>query len=117
MDGKFTVYSQKEHIIADTPDLTVSIDMDGAVKGTIKKTKGGVTEATKVSGLPIETKNAICKRWSHHIKCEFKQGLTIRCNVKYQLCTVELAASLYGRSRGMLKLLAYSNCFAIISLE
>lgn len=100
--GKFTIYSQKETIIVETPDAKVSIDKYGKVNGAIKTTKAGVTWSEKVSGVPIETEALTCKRWSHFIKCEFKQGVTIRCNAKHYLCTVELSASLFGKTQGML---------------
>ena len=104
-DGKFTVYSKADEIITETADIKVSINTNGAVEGAIKKTKAGVTRTQRISGLPIETESAVCKRWSHYIKCEFKQGVTVRCNVKYNLCTVELAAWHFGKSQGNLDFL------------
>ena len=100
-DGKFTIYSQEEKIVAETPDIKVSIDRYGAVEGVIKTTKAGVTRNERVSGLPIETPNAECKRWSHYVTCQFKPGVTIRCNIKYYLCTIELSGWNYGKSQGI----------------
>lgn len=99
-NGKFTILSQENTIITETPELKVTIHKNGHVEGTIKTTKAGITRSRRVNGLPIETEDGGCKRWMNYIKCTFKQGVTIKCDVDHFLCTVELSGWHYGKSQG-----------------
>ena len=107
VNGNFTILAQAEKIIAETPDAKISIDKSGVVEGAIKFTKAGITRSERLRGIPVETDGVTCKRYRHYIKCEFKHGVTLKCNVKHFLCSIELSGWHYGKSQGNLHYTVY----------
>ncbi len=98
--GNFTVMSQEENLIVQTPDIEVMIKKSGEVVSTLKAMKSGYQYKKIVSGLPIESKTSTCVRRFNSIVCEFKQGLKVDCNVKNFLCSIEMSPMLYGKTQG-----------------
>ena len=98
--GKFTVLSQQEHLIALTPDMKVKIHMNGKVESVVKTVRSGRVAKETMQDLPVQSETGFCKREGSYIVCEFNQGLRITCDQEHFLCTVELSAMDYAKSRG-----------------
>ena len=99
--GKFTVLSQKEHLIVITPDIRVTIT-HSKVESVVKTVRSGQVTKKTIHDLPVQSESGSCKRWGSFIKCQFKQGLRIKCDVDHFLCTVELSGWQYSKSQGKL---------------
>ena len=96
VNGKFTVMSQAENLIVQTPDMEVMIHQNGQVTSHVRVNKLRKT----VSDLPVESDTGSCVSKKNAVVCEFKQGLRVRCHTDRFMCTIELSAWHYGKSQG-----------------
>ena len=98
--GKFTVLRQKEHLIVVTPDMRVKIHLNGKVESVVKSVRSGSVIKTTFQDLPVRSETGFCEREESSVVCELKQGLRVTCDQEHFLCTVELSAMDYAKSRG-----------------
>ena len=98
-NGDFTILSQKENLIIQTPDMEVIIHQNGRVTSAVKVSKNGKKE---VRDLPVETESGMCTAKREGVYCEFKQGVVVKCDKKHFLCTIKLSSWHYGSTEGTL---------------
>ena len=100
VNGKFTVLSQKENLIVQTPDMEVIIHQNGRVTSSVKVTKAGRTYKKEKRDLPVQSETGLCVWKKNVVQCEFKQGLKVRCHNDRFMCTITLSSWHYGKSQG-----------------
>ena len=110
VSGKFTILSQKENLIVQTPDIEVIIHQNGRVTSSVKVNRGGYTFKKEIRDLPVQSEGGSCVLKKNVVHCDFKQGLKVRCHNDRFMCTISLSSWYYGKTQGnsILSFIGYS---------
>jgi len=93
MDNQFTIKTEGDNIIVNTPEMDVTIKKNGIVKALVN---GEV-----VKTLPVQSKSGHCIRKDSLIICHVKSSFKIVVDLENDITTLSVSGWYYGKTQGI----------------
>lgn len=92
-DNQFTVKTEGNTIVINSPDMDVTIKKNGIVKT--------VMEGKVFKTLPVQSKSGHCIRKESLIVCQFKSSVKIVVDLENDITTLSVSGWYYGKTQGI----------------